>query len=96
MSDFEDGVDGDFVEAIARELLDTGLDIVEDIPDSEKDDILLVAFSLAVANLAVGFRVLNPNYSHTQILNQLCDRIKSEYVTKVGIEDTGPSNDLVN
>lgn len=92
----DEGINSDFVEDIARELLDTGFDMIEDIPDAEKDDVLLIAFTVAVANLAVGFRILNPGYSHKKILDQIFDRVRSEYVEKIGIEGTGPYDALVN
>lgn len=92
----EEGIDSDYVTSIARELLDTGFDLIQDIPDSEKDDVLIVCFVEVLVGLMLAFRIMNPGISHDKILAQVCERIKSDYVARTGIDQTGPQDNFIN
>lgn len=83
----EEGVYETFEEELASELVGYGLDLLDNFPASEKDDILIAVMIEALGGLLLAYKIMNPTISHKQILDEVCMKIKQDFFSKAGKED---------
>lgn len=83
-------------EEYAKEIVDFAMDLLSHIPPNELDDALLSVFVESLSGIMVAFKIMNPNFTDRQILDQICDQIKMSYIKKARIEGLNKVDALVN
>ena len=83
-------------EEYAKEIVDFAMDLLSHIPSNELDDALLSVFVESLSGIMVAFKIMNPNFTDRQILDQICDQIKMSYIKKARIEGLNKVDALVN
>jgi hypothetical protein len=83
-------------EEYAKELVDFAMDILGHVSSEELDDALILLFIESLSGIMVAFKIMNPNFTDRQILDQICDQIKMAYIKKARVEGLNKIDALIN
>lgn len=83
----EEGIDYDFEKDLSDEAVLYILDMIADFPDESKDDILIDVLLEALAGALMGFKLMNPQFTQKQILDQALFKLRSKFHNKAGLQD---------
>jgi len=87
MDFMDDGIDSDFENALAKELVEYGIDLLEHFPASEHDDILIDVLISGITALLLRVKITNPNFTHKQLLESVSAKLYSKFFARAGRED---------
>jgi hypothetical protein len=83
----DEGISLDWTNDMASEVTDFIFEMLENIPEAEKIDLAINIFIVAIAGNLLAYKILNPRWTHKQLLDEVCSKIKQDFFAKAGRED---------
>jgi hypothetical protein len=88
--------DGDFEDDMAKEISQLGMELLENYPAAEQLDMLIDIMVRALSGQLLAFKIINPNFTHKQLLEEVCLKLKQDFFLKAGRDDFVIDRDCVN
>lgn len=93
----DEGESLDFDTDLANEITHYALDLIEDFPEESKSEIIMEALVIAISKIMLAHRIMNPQITHKQIIEQVFFKIKSDFNKRAGADDfIMPEEILIN
>jgi hypothetical protein len=72
---------------MAKEISTYCFELLEDLPANERDDVAIEVLISALAAVLLVYKIKNPSFTHKQILDEACSRVKIDFFGKAGHKD---------
>lgn len=92
----DEGLNYDFNLDLAQELVEYAMEMLENFPASERDDIVIDVLISSLSGMLLAYKIMNPNFTHKQLLDSACMKLKQDFFLKAGRDDFTIDLDCVN
>lgn len=95
-NDADEYLDLNWTNDMAQETCDFIMDTLKHMDAQEKFEVTLQVLTSALAGTLLAYKLINPQWSHKQLLDEMTDKVKMDFFRKAGGSDFTIDAEYVN